>query len=79
MCFYSMGTEATLHALDDAFFLTESGRFEYGLTYYSKRLVARGKRFSSGVTVEVVATDMLAELFCEYYYFYGYFRRSVQR
>jgi hypothetical protein len=74
-----MGTVSTLSALDDAFFLTKSGRFEYGLICDSKWLVAHGKRFSSGVTAGVVATDMLAELFCEYYYYYGYFRRSVQR
>jgi len=74
-----MGTVSTLPALDDAFFLTTSGRFEYGLTCHPKWLVAHGKRFSSGVTAGVVATDMLAELFCEYYYYYGYFRRSVQR
>ena len=74
-----MGPESTLPALDDAFFLTGNGRFEYGLTCHSKWLVVHGKRFSSGVTAGVVATDMLAELFCEYYYCYGYFMRSVQR
>jgi hypothetical protein len=66
-------------SFEDAFFLTEGRKFEYGLSAYSKWLVALVMGLFSGMTTRQVATDMLAELFCEYYYCYGYFRRSVQR
>jgi hypothetical protein len=72
------GTLNRFFALVDAFFLTESGGFEYGLIGQCKWLVGHGKRLSWEVTAGVVAMDGPAELFREYYYCYGYFRRSVR-